>query len=226
MRLAGVAVFALAPVVRADAVVSTAGKTHSGRATWVADAIEVTPEKGGAKATVPLAELAAATFDPPAIAAAKKPLASTRPTDWAPADVGEKVAPGRVEFGRGGDRDAGVVTLFDTPYSPRSYKHKKNTSFDHFFLLGQTVAGDVTLVARLRSLDDGKGARAGLIVRAAGGDAAACAMVGRGPDGTTVLHRRAVGAGAGAGEDIAKSNTPVFGATWLKLARQGNTFTA
>ncbi|MEZ0265976.1 MAG: hypothetical protein ACAI43_14700 [Phycisphaerae bacterium] len=216
-----VALLALVPIARADTVVTTAGKTHTGRAEWVANSIEVTPEKGGAKSTVPLAELAAATFDPPATTVAKKPSASTRPMDWTPADVGEKVAPGRVEFGR--DRDAGVVTLFDTPYSPRSYKYKKNTSFDHFVLLGQTVAGDVTLVARLRTLDDGKGARAGLIVRAVGADGA-CAMVGRGPDGTTVLHRRAVGAKEG--EDIAKSTTPVFGATWLKLARQGNTFTA
>jgi hypothetical protein len=190
-------------------VVTSGGVRHEGGASFAAGGIVVKDAKG-ATTTVPLAELSAAAFDPPAAAPAA-PL-NDRPAEWSKSDVGTCFAGGRVEAAAGGR-----VTVLDFARGIRFGRADQ----DHFFFAHQGVRGDAAIVARLRVMDDNRSARAGLMIRASTRPDAPFAMLARGGiDGRTAIVRRA--AAGDACDEACKSERAVLGATWLKLERRGN----
>ncbi len=209
------ALWASAGVAMGDVVVTRDGKTLIGKATWVAGGLVVATGKG--KVTVPMADVASATFDSPTTT--RPTRAATRPAEWTPFDIGVNDAPGRAEIGRSAEL-ADRVVLFD---SSKGF-HIKKKGFDNFFLFGQKIRGDVTLTARLRQAEETRLARAGLMARASLETDSPMAMVSRGIEGESSLFRRSTPAGVS--EESAKSPSRILGAAWLRLVRQGNTFSA
>jgi hypothetical protein len=200
----------------AGSVVTTAGKTVDGLVTAAEGGVSVKAADGRV-VTVPLGEIASAAFDPakapgPAVA----PL-TDRVADWAKADVGGAAGEGA---GRVAVNDQGLVELTDFA---KGFRVRKKGG-DHCLFVHQTVRGDVTIVARLRVMEQGHAARAGLMIRGGLAADAPFAMVARTADGATCLIRRA--ADGAETDEVARGERRIVGATWVRLQRRGFALTA
>jgi hypothetical protein len=137
-------------------------------------------------------------------------VASALPGGWQSLDIGNPAVRGsaRAENGRW-TVQAGGAAIWG--------------SEDEFHLASRGVDGDVTLVARVDSLDDTHSwAKAGLMVRAGTGPSAAFAGVFRTPGNGLVFESRARYRAAPRQVIVDVPEGPV----WVKLVRRGNSFAA
>jgi hypothetical protein len=134
---------------------------------------------------------------------------------WTGCDIGVVDQPGKMEMGA-----EGRISLRD---GGRGLGGKKGDS-DSCYFVHQQVQGNFELVARVRPIEEGRLARAGLMMRQDLESDSAFVMVARTVgDRSTTFTRMETGGRMVKGED---GEFAILGATWLKLAQQDHAFIA
>ena len=141
---------------------------------------------------------------------------SVLPADWSDADIGAPALAGSARCdGRTWNVSGGGADVWGTS--------------DQFHFAQQTFSGDVTLIAKVRSLSNtGNFAKAGLMIRDGTGADASYAFAFLTPDNPQPFAGAIFESRNGAGT-ASQSNGNTAGALaprWLKLVRAGNVFTA
>lgn len=134
--------------------------------------------------------------------------------DWTGLDLGTVVSPGSITFA-------------DGAYSVTGGGADVWGSSDHCFFPSITLSGDFDLRVRVRELSAGSSGwtKAGLMVRSSTGNRAANAFMLYSPNGTQFQARTAEGNNTGWGNFVAGQAVPYNAPIYLRLTREGNTFT-
>jgi regulation of enolase protein 1 (concanavalin A-like superfamily) len=151
------------------------------------------------------------TFDNVAVAAAGSAFAASAVpgSPWEAEDVGAVNAPGSSSYANGVFTSSGAGTIWGTS--------------DTFRFIDRPISGDVTIVARVTSLQDTNTfAKAGIMLRESAAADAAHVILNVRPTGDLEFMTRSGTAGATRFLATAFKQTP----TWLRLERSGNVVTA
>lgn len=188
-------------------IVTTDGQRVEGTVSLEPGPAIVVKEKGGRPHTFPLDRVADADLT-------SRPAPSTQPAAWTASDLGNVGAAGATVH------NAGRIELTD---AGRGLREERGGDSLHFY--HQRLPGDGQIVARLRTLDESRGARAGIMIRESLSPLSPfAAVVRQAYHEPTSLHvRKQQGedsAIAGSGEQI------IMGAAWLKLERKASVFSA
>lgn len=135
---------------------------------------------------------------------------SALPAPWAKADIGNPTKKG----------DA----CFDTPTGQLTMRGGGSDIYgttDRFYFIKQPFSGDMTLVARINSVQNTSSySKAGLMIRETDGQSSRNVFVGAMPDNKIFMQRRATTGSSTIRKTVFYQGLP----RWFKLTKQGNTF--